>query len=487
MIKALIFDYDGVIVDSLSLMYECYNSLSSELNLKGFSSIEEFRDFFSINWKDNFRRLGIKEENYDEALRLFDDYKEANQHKVKLVDGVVDIIDCLSRDYKIGIVTSARLNHIINGLKHTDLLGKMSSIIDCTKVINIKPSPESLIKCLDELACTRDEAAYIGDTTVDIEAARNANIKSAVAVAWGYDREEKLLRANPDLIIYHPIDLLNIEGLLENKSLTESRNPNSINIDKKNIEDVIKIINEEDKKVALAVEKKLPQITKAAQIIVDCFKNNGSLYIFGAGTSGRLGVLQQAECPPTFNTDQSMVRAFMAGGNEAVFVSKEGSEDDFDAGYHIARQYLKFSDAAIGVSASGRTPYVIGALKLANDIKCKSISVSCNNDSEVSKLADIPIELLVGPEVIAGSTRMKAGTATKMVLDMLTTGAMIKTGRVHNNLMINLQPKSEKLKERALRIVATMTGVPIENAKDALNQTGYNAREAIELINKGRI
>lgn len=268
--------------------------------------------------------------------------------------------------------------------------------------------------------------------------------------------------------------------------ITEARNEKSDDLHNKNIEDIVDIINEEDKTVAFSVQKEKEKIAEAVSLIVDSFQNSGRLFFIGAGTSGRLGIIQAAECPPTFGTDPEMVQGVIAGGPDAVFKSKEGAEDEEEEGFRIVKEKLHKNDVIVGVSAGGTTKFVIGALKSAKILGCKTVSVSCNENAEVSKLADVAIEVVVGPEVLTGSTRMKAGTAQKMVLDILTTAAMINLGRVTGNLMTCLQARSEKLKERAKQIVIELTNLKnldqeeaYKKATDFLEKNHYDVQEVL--------
>ncbi|MGL4773441.1 MAG: N-acetylmuramic acid 6-phosphate etherase [Clostridium sp.] len=264
---------------------------------------------------------------------------------------------------------------------------------------------------------------------------------------------------------------------------TEKINSNSKNIDKASTLEIVKIINDEDKKVALAVEKELPKIAEAIDVINESLKNGGRLIYIGAGTSGRLGVLDASECPPTYGVDFSLVQGIMAGGQSAMFKAKEGAEDSKELAVEDLKE-IDFSenDVLVGLAASGRTPYVIGALKYANSINAKTISVSCVNEAEISKHANIGIEAVVGAEVVTGSTRMKAGTAQKMVLNMLSTGTMIKLGKVYGNLMIDVRTTNEKLVQRAKNIIMECTGCTIEQAAEALEKSGSDVRVSIFMI-----
>ncbi|MBM3199304.1 N-acetylmuramic acid 6-phosphate etherase [Candidatus Woesearchaeota archaeon] len=273
------------------------------------------------------------------------------------------------------------------------------------------------------------------------------------------------------------------------KTVTEYRNKKSENIHEKDTKGILSIINEEDCGVAFSVKKELGKIAEAADVIAEAFKNCGRLFFIGAGTSGRLGIIQAAECPPTFGTSPEMVQGIIAGGKESVFSAKEGAEDSEEDGYESVKELLTSQDVLVGVSASGTTPFVIGGLRAAKDKGCKTVSVSCNKNMAISKLADVSIDIVVGPEVLTGSTRMKSGTAQKMVLDMLTTTAMIRIGRVSNNLMTNLKPISQKLKERAARIVVELTslkGLPgaeaLKKAEAVLKKNGYDIDKSVSVI-----
>lgn len=262
--------------------------------------------------------------------------------------------------------------------------------------------------------------------------------------------------------------------------LTEQANPASEGIDALPTEQVLSIINNEDRKVAEAVACELPSITRAVDAIVHAFEKGGRLFYIGAGTSGRLGVLDAAECPPTFNVPPEIVQGIMAGGDAALSRATETSEDDSSIGARdiIGRGFVE-RDVLAGITASGRTPYVMGAIAEANRLGAFTIGISCTPDSELSRAVKLPITLLVGPEIVAGSTRMKAGTATKMVLNMLTTASFIRLGYVFGNLMVNVQPKNSKLADRARRIIAMAAGVSYDRAGELLAAAGNSVRTAI--------
>lgn len=261
---------------------------------------------------------------------------------------------------------------------------------------------------------------------------------------------------------------------------TEKINPDSMEIDKKSVHQILKIINDNDKKVANAVEKALPQIAEAIELIVETLKKGGRLFYIGAGTSGRIGVADAAECAPTFGVDHEMVTAIMCGGKSAVFKPREGKEDLVAmGGRDLLRHGFKKNDIVIGISSSGRTPYICGALRKARSIKAKTVALLCNKEGSVCKNADISIKLLTGPEVITGSTRMKAGTAQKMVLNMLSTATMIKLGKVSGNMMTDMQISCGKLEERAKFFIMNSTGVDEQQATALLAKHKNNVKKAI--------
>ncbi|MNO76848.1 N-acetylmuramic acid 6-phosphate etherase [compost metagenome] len=268
-----------------------------------------------------------------------------------------------------------------------------------------------------------------------------------------------------------------------NKLVTESRNKNTKNIDKVTTMEMLTLINNEDKSVPLAVEKEIHHIAKAVDAVAEAVQNGGRLIYCGAGTSGRLGVLDASECPPTYGVDSSLVQALIAGGKEAMFSAIEGAEDSKELCAEDLKS-IKFSnkDVLVGIAASGRTPYVIGGLEYAKSIQATTVSLTCNPDSEISSIADIAISPVVGAEVVTGSTRMKAGTAQKLVLNMISTGVMIKIGKVFGNLMVDVKASNEKLVERAKRIVVEATGVTREEATEALEKAEYNVKLAIFMI-----
>jgi N-acetylmuramic acid 6-phosphate etherase len=273
--------------------------------------------------------------------------------------------------------------------------------------------------------------------------------------------------------------------VLENL-LTEQSNPASASLDVLPTEEVLRIINAEDARVAAAVEQEIPEIARAVAAIVAAIEKGGRLFYIGAGTSGRLGVLDASEIPPTFSAPPTMVQGIMAGGEAALSRATETSEDDpsIGAGDLLSRGFTG-SDVLVGIAASGRTPYVLGAVAEARRMGAVTIGISCTPESELARAVDIAITPLVGPEVIAGSTRMKAGTAQKLVLNMLSTGACVRLGYVYGNLMVNVQPKNRKLADRARRIVAQAAGVSYERAGELLAESGSNVRTGIVMAKAG--
>ncbi len=265
---------------------------------------------------------------------------------------------------------------------------------------------------------------------------------------------------------------------------TEQRNQKSTNIDFLSSGEILKIINDEDKTVPLAVEKELPYIEKAVDKIVDALKNGGRLLYFGAGTSGRLGVVDASECPPTFGTKPELVQGFIAGGEAAMFVAQEGAEDHEENGANdIIKAKVTNKDIVCGIAASRRTPYVIGAVKKAKELGATTLYITCTpRDTFNIPEVDIPICPYVGPEVVMGSTRMKSGTAQKLVLNMLTTASMVRLGKTYENMMIDLQMTNKKLVERAKRIVMMITGVNYEEAIKYLEEANYHVKTALVMI-----
>ena len=271
---------------------------------------------------------------------------------------------------------------------------------------------------------------------------------------------------------------LNLHSLM-----TEGRNNASENIDQLSTAEMLKVINEEDKKVALAVEAILPEITQAVEAITAAFAQGGRLIYSGAGTSGRLGILDASECPPTFGTSPDQVVGLIAGGHKAILQAVENAEDNAEQGAKDL-QAIAFSsqDILVGIAASGRTPYVLGALSWAKHCGAVTIAISCNAQSPMAEYADIALSAIVGPEVVTGSSRLKAGSAQKMILNMLTTGAMIRSGKVFGNLMVDVEATNQKLIERQRNIVIDATGCLAEEAEAALEACNRHCKTAILMI-----
>lgn len=263
-------------------------------------------------------------------------------------------------------------------------------------------------------------------------------------------------------------------------TLTEERNPLTRDIDTLPTLDMLTLINAEDQKVALAVRDELPHIAAAVDAITARLQNGGRLIYMGAGTSGRLGMLDASECPPTFGIPLDLVTGLIAGGLTALTESIEGAEDKWDDGAaEIAELNVNQNDCVIGIAASGRTPYAIGGLQEAKKRDALTVSIACNRPSPLEELAEIGIAPVVGPEVISGSTRLKAGTAQKMVLNMISTAVMIRLGKTYSNLMVDLQPTNAKLRQRARRIVAEATGLDLQRAADILSACNEEVKTAI--------
>lgn len=240
------------------------------------------------------------------------------------------------------------------------------------------------------------------------------------------------------------------------------------------------MMNDEDKKVPYAVERVLDQVSDAVEVITHALEKGGRLFYFGAGTSGRLGILDASECPPTFGTHPELVQGVIAGGPSAMVRAVEGAEDSFELGQEDVHKYgVTKNDVVVGIAASGRTPYVLGVLAEAQKIKAKTIAVACNKSSYINEGVDVAINVVVGPEVLTGSTRLKAGTAQKLVLNMLTTATMIRLGKVYGNLMVSVQATNLKLKERVKRIIMEITGASYEEAEQLADQADGDAKTAI--------
>lgn len=278
------------------------------------------------------------------------------------------------------------------------------------------------------------------------------------------------------------------ENLLQTLStlITEQRNPNSMHVDSLSALEIVQLMNEEDKQVPLAIEKCLPQIAQAVECIVAAFQQGGRLVYIGAGTSGRLGVLDASECPPTFGVSPEMVKGIIAGGERALRYPIEGAEDSkAQAEVDLQTIQLSSKDVLVGIAASGRTPYVIGALEYAKSLGSVTVSIASNPNSAMANIVDIAIDTVVGPEVLTGSSRLKSGTAQKLVLNMLTTASMILMGKCYQNLMVDVQASNEKLKARAIRIVMQATDCDKSLAEETLKQADQNAKLAIMMILSG--
>lgn len=267
------------------------------------------------------------------------------------------------------------------------------------------------------------------------------------------------------------------------KMETEKQNPNTMNLDEMSIKEALTIMNSEDKKVAEAIGEVIPEIEEAVQVITTQLKKGGRLIYTGAGTSGRLGVLDAAECPPTFGTPKEQVVGLIAGGQRAFTEAIEGSEDSKEMGKEDLKAIeLNENDVVVGLAASGRTPYVIGALSYANEISTPTIAIACNKNSAIGNEAKIAIEAVPGPEVLTGSTRLKAGSTQKMILNMLSTLSMVGIGKVYKNLMVDVQPTNEKLVSRAENIVMKATDADRETARETLAASDGKVKIAIIMI-----
>jgi len=261
---------------------------------------------------------------------------------------------------------------------------------------------------------------------------------------------------------------------------TEARNPRARNLSKMSTRQILELINDEDASVPAAVRAAIPEIERAVDLVVPALAAGHRLFYVGAGTSGRLGVLDASEMPPTFGVDPELVTGIIAGGDHALRMSIEGAEDQ-PQGLRDLSEHVKDGDVVVGISASGRAPYVVDAIEGARaDLGAATIAITCNRDSALARAAEVPIVVEVGPEVIAGSSRMKAGTATKLVLNMLSTTSMVKLGRTRDDLMVDLRPTNEKLRERAIKMVEREAKVTPEEAERRLKTWGWHVRAAIE-------
>ena len=271
---------------------------------------------------------------------------------------------------------------------------------------------------------------------------------------------------------------LNLTGMT-----TEKRNPRTMQLDTMSELEIVTTMNEEDARVPLAIAKKLPQIAQAAHWAAEAFEQGGRLFYMGAGTSGRLGVLDAAECPPTFGVAPGMVVGLIAGGEQAFLKAVEGAEDDRALGQSDLEAYgLNAKDVVIGIAASGRTPYVLGGLAYAKSVGCRTAAIACNTGSEIGRAADLAIAVEVGPEVLTGSTRLKSGTAQKLILNMISTASMVRTGKVYQNLMVDVMQNNEKLHTRAENIVIDATGVTRPEARSAIDAAGGSVKVAITML-----
>jgi N-acetylmuramic acid 6-phosphate etherase len=267
---------------------------------------------------------------------------------------------------------------------------------------------------------------------------------------------------------------------------TEQFDPDRRDLDLMSTRELVVAMNAEDARVADAVAEQAAPIAHAVDGIVERLRRGGRLIYLGAGTAGRLGVLDASECPPTFGTDPSLIIGLVAGGSSAIHTAVEGAEDDLDAArFELSELGLTPEDVVVGVSASGRTPYVVGGLTAAGAIGSLTIAVACNSPSAIGRVSDIPIEVIVGPEFVAGSTRLKAGTAQKLVLNMLTTLSMIRLGKTYRGVMVDLQATNEKLRARSIRTVAVMAGASLADAAAALERTGGAVKQAILVLRAG--
>ncbi|MBF4692084.1 N-acetylmuramic acid 6-phosphate etherase [Fusibacter sp. Q10-2] len=266
---------------------------------------------------------------------------------------------------------------------------------------------------------------------------------------------------------------------------TESRNPKTLNLDTMSTLTLLRIMNEEDQKVIGAIKEALPQIEKSIQLTIEALRNNGRIIYIGAGTSGRLGILDAVECVPTFSTNDEVI-GLIAGGEKAFVRAVEGAEDsEALAVEDLKKVNVNENDAVVAIAASGRTPYAIGALKYAKEINAKCIGISCNKASELSKYADVAIEVDAGPEILTGSTRLKAGTSQKLILNMISTASMVGIGKVYGNLMVDMRATNQKLVERAKRIVMESTGCDMTVALKTLEISEFSIKEAIVMILTG--
>lgn len=272
------------------------------------------------------------------------------------------------------------------------------------------------------------------------------------------------------------------------KMMTETRNPNTMDLDQMSALQIVTAMNREDRRVPEGIEPVLPQIAAVVDAVEAAFRKGGRLFYLGAGTSGRLGVLDASECPPTFGVDPGMVVGLIAGGDRALRFPIEGAEDSRELGRQDLMDHnLTADDVVVGIAASGRTPYVLGALEYARSLGCTTAAIACNKNSAVGQAADIAIEAQVGPEVLTGSTRLKAGTAQKMILNMISTGAMVRIGKAYHNLMVDVVQSNEKLQTRAENIVMEATGVERAEARATIDAADGKVKLAITMILTGKM
>jgi N-acetylmuramic acid 6-phosphate etherase len=268
----------------------------------------------------------------------------------------------------------------------------------------------------------------------------------------------------------------------KNQLVTEQRNEKSLHLDRLSIQEIVTLMNEEDQTVALSIRGAIPQISAAIEAVSEAMASGGRLFYIGAGTSGRLGILDASECPPTFGVETDMVIGLIAGGEKAIRAAIENAEDDEHAGVLAIAEVAKPGDVVVGITASGTAPYVIGAIRESNRLGLATIGISCNRDTPLSAVVKYPIEVPVGPEIITGSTRLKAGTAQKMVLNMISSTTMIQMGKVYGNLMVNVQATNQKLRERTDRIIQEATGTDEETARRTGIEAKGDARVAILML-----
>ncbi len=267
------------------------------------------------------------------------------------------------------------------------------------------------------------------------------------------------------------------------KFTTEARNPKTMNMDQMSALEIVTVMNSEDRIVPTAIEEALPRIAELVDAIVEALEKGGRLFFTGAGSSGRLGVLEASECPPTFGVPDELVVGLIAGGDYALRYSVEGAEDSYEMGKQdLAAHSPKAGDVVVGIAASGRTPYVLGALDYAKSLGCLAAAISCNKGSAIAAASDIAIEVEVGPEVLSGSTRLKSGTAQKLILNMITTAAMVRSGKAYQNLMVDVLPCNEKLDRRAENICMEATGVSREEARAAIDAAQGSVKTAVTML-----